>query len=75
VGHLRALPFALPFWAYTFPLAASAVAATAMAGQASGIGYDLVAGVLLALATVTALVVTAMTLRAASRGQICVPEQ
>jgi tellurite resistance protein len=75
VGHLRALPFALPFWAYTFPLAASAVAAIAMAGQASGIGYDLVAGVLLALATVTALVVTAMTLRAASRGQICVPEQ
>lgn len=75
VGRLRALPFALPFWAYTFPLAASAVAAIAMAGQVDGIVYDLIAGALLALATGTALVVSSLTLQAASRGQICVPEQ
>ncbi|MFN2318520.1 MAG: SLAC1 anion channel family protein [Dermatophilaceae bacterium] len=74
VGRLRALPFALPFWAYTFPLAASAAAALAMAGQIDSIGYDLVAGALLALATGLALVVSVLTLRAAAHGQICVPE-
>lgn len=74
VGRLRALPFALPFWAYTFPLAAGAVAAVAMAGQVDGVGYDLAAALLLALATVLALVVSVLTLHAAARGQICVPE-
>ena len=74
VGRLRALPFALPFWAYTFPFAAGAVAAIAMAGQVDGVGYDLAAGALLALATGIALVVSVLTLRAAARGRICVPE-
>lgn len=75
VGRLRSLPFALPFWAYTFPLAAGAVAAIATAGQVDGVGYDLAAAGLLALATGIALLVTALTLRAAARGQICVPER
>ncbi|MDP3893806.1 SLAC1 anion channel family protein [Nocardioides sp.] len=74
VGRLRALPFALPYWAYTFPLAASAVAGITMAGQAPGFGYDAIALTLLALATTISLAVTVLTLRAAGRRRICVPE-
>lgn len=74
-GRLHRIPFALPYWAYTFPLAAAAVATTAMAGARPGWGYDLVAGALLVLVTALALYVLALTLRAAVRGQICVPEE
>jgi tellurite resistance protein len=74
VGRLRTLPFALPFWAYTFPLAASAAATTAIAGQADWLGYDVIAVTLLTIATVLAVVVSALTLRAARAGRICVPE-
>ena len=74
VPRLRRLPFALPFWAYTFPLAAAAVAAIAMAGAVPGIGYDVIAVALLALASLVVLVVGALTVRAAARGQLLVPE-
>ena len=74
VGRLRSLPFALPFWAYTFPLAAAAVATTAVAGQADWVGYDVIAVALLTVSTGLAVVVSVLTLRAARRGLICVPE-
>ncbi|MGB7817356.1 MAG: SLAC1 anion channel family protein [Ornithinibacter sp.] len=73
VGRLRRIPFALPYWAYTFPLAAAAAAAIAMTAL-PGMVYDVVAIGLLALTTVLVVVVSALTLRAAARGQICVPE-
>ncbi len=72
--RLRSIPFALPYWAYSFPLAAASAAAVAMAGARPGVGYDIVGGVLLGLTTVVVLLVLALTLRAAARGQICVPE-
>ena len=74
VGRLRTLPFALPFWAYTFPLAAAAVATTAIAGQAGWVGYDVIAITLLVISTTVAVAVSALTLRAARQGRICVPE-
>jgi tellurite resistance protein len=73
VGRLRRIPFALPYWAYAFPLAAASAAAVAMA-DAGGAVYDVVAVVLLAGSTTLVVVVSALTLRAAARGRICVPE-
>ena len=75
-GRLRRVPFALPYWAYTFPLAAASAAAVTVAGSdaVSGVAYDVVAVLLLTASTVLVLVVATLTLRAAGRGQICVPE-
>ncbi|HQR26002.1 MAG TPA: SLAC1 anion channel family protein [Nocardioides sp.] len=72
--RLARVPFALPWWAYTFPLGAAAAAATAAAGAWPGTAYDVVAGTLLILATVVVAVVVALTLRLAVRHQICVPD-
>ncbi len=74
VGRLRRIPFSLPYWAYSFPLAAAAAAAIAMAGARPQVIYDVVAVALLAMATVLVVVVSGLTLRAASRGQILLPE-
>lgn len=73
-GRLRRLPFALPWWAYTFPSAAAAASAIAMAGTRPGLVFDLVAALLLALATVLVAMVTVLTARAALQGRICLPE-
>lgn len=73
-ARLRTIPFALPYWAYTFPMAAGTAAAIASAGDLPSIGYDVVAIVLLSVTTLLVVVVSALTLRAAGRGEICVPE-
>ncbi len=74
VPRLRRLPFALPAWAYTFPLAAASAAAITMATARPQPAYDVVAVLLLGGTTVLVLAVAALTLRAAARRQICVPE-
>ena len=73
-ARLRAIPFALPYWAYSFPLAAASVAAIAMAKARGNLGYDVVGAVLLGVTTVVVLVVGALTLRGVARHEICVPE-
>ncbi len=74
VRRLRAVPFALPYWAYSFPLAAASAAAVAMAGVQASVLYDVVGAVLLAATTVLVIAVGALTLLAAQRGQLLVPE-
>ncbi len=74
VPRLGAQPFALPWWAYTFPLAAASAAAISMAGALPQAAYDVIAVLLLSGSTVLVLAVAALTLRAAARRQICVPE-
>jgi tellurite resistance protein len=71
---LRTVPFALPYWAYTFPLTAASAMATAAAAALPGWGYDVVAVALLAVATLVVAGVAVLTLRAAAHRQICVPE-
>lgn len=71
---LRKVPFAIPYWAFTFPAAAASAAATTMAGALASRAYDVVAIALLAVASVTVAGVFVLTLRAAARRQICVPE-
>lgn len=72
--RLRRVPFALPFLAYTFPLAAAAAAAVAMAGARPGAAYDVVAVALLTVATVVVLGVVTLTVRLALRRQLLLPE-
>lgn len=72
--RLIATPWALSWWAYTFPAAAIGVAATAVAGAFGGPVWTTVAVFFVALATVVVLGVTFLTLRAAARRQICLPE-
>lgn len=74
VPRLRRLPFALPAWAYTFPLAAASAAAISMAAVRPQVTYDVIAMLLLSGTTVLVLAVAALTVRAAARHQICVPE-
>lgn len=73
-ARLHQVPFALPYWAYTFPLAAASAAAIAMTGAQPGWGYDAIAVALLGLTTLLLAAVSSLTLRAAARGEICVPE-
>lgn len=71
---LLSVPFAMPYWAYTFPAAAATVAAIAVAGDRQAPVYTSFAWALLILSTILVLAVAALTLRAAARHQICVPE-
>jgi tellurite resistance protein len=71
---LARVPFGLPWWATTFPLAAAAAISVAAAGRLPGAAYDVLAALLLSLATVVVIVVAALTVRAAARRQICVPD-
>ncbi len=71
---LAQVPFGVPWWATTFPLASASAIATAAAGRLPGTAYDVLAVALLALATVVVTSVAALTVRAALRRQICVPE-
>ncbi|MBM6399332.1 SLAC1 anion channel family protein [Phycicoccus sonneratiae] len=72
--RLRRLPFGLPWWAYTFPLAAAAAAAVSVAGTRPQVGYDVVAAGLLVVATVVVVGVAGLTVRTATRREICRPE-
>lgn len=72
--RLRKVPFALPYWAYTFPLTAASVMALVASATLPGAAYDVVAYVLVAVTTVVVVAVSALTLVAAARRQICVPE-
>lgn len=68
------LPFALSFWALSFPLAAVTTASFRFAGLAQSGAHRMIGYALLALliATIAALIVR--TARAISAGQICQPE-
>lgn len=72
--RLRKVPFALPYWAYTFPLTAASVIALVAAATLPGAAYDVVAYVVVAVTTIVVVAVSALTLVAAARRQICVPE-
>ncbi|MCD6639349.1 MAG: SLAC1 anion channel family protein [Nocardioides sp.] len=72
--RLRTAPFGVPWWAYTFPFAAVAAAAVAMAGARGTWPYEVVAATLLAWASLVVLAVLGATLRLLARGRLLVPE-
>lgn len=68
------LPFAMPWWAYTFPMGALTVAALSHAERTESIGYDALAWALLAATSALVAAVGLLTVRAMARHEICVPE-
>lgn len=74
IAHFIRLPFALSWWAYSFPLAAITLAVLRMA-EASN--YAFWNGLGMLLAAVTAALIGALVVRtlvATARGDICQPE-
>ncbi len=71
---LAKLNFGLPWWAYSFPMAALTLA-TLRFYELTGLAYMKTAGITLyGLTTVLITILLLNTLRAAMQGKICVPE-
>lgn len=74
IRYFVRLDFGLPWWAYSFPMAAITVASMKMASVTGLAGYYWIAGVLgIALVALMGLLMV-LTVRAAKAGKICVPE-
>ena len=71
---LRKVPFALPSWAYTFPLAAAAVAFIAAYDSGEGTFYAWAGSIVLAIATTLVLVFGVLTARGFASGTLLQPE-
>lgn len=74
VPSLLRLPFAMSFWALTFPLSALATALFRYGAMTDAFAYRVGGMVLLALLILTVLVLSVRTIRAALAGDICKPE-
>lgn len=69
-GRFAATPFAVSWWAWTFPSAAFSVAVSGFAHAHAAPGTAVAAWAILAIATAIGLIVTAATLRAAAAGDL-----
>ena len=74
VRHFMKVAFALPWWAYTFPVAALTIATSVMLEKVGGSFFAALFPVLLTLLVLLVSVVSVRTVLAMLRGQICVPE-
>lgn len=68
------LTFALPWWAYSFPLAAMTIASTVMLEKVGGTFFAVLVPSLLTLLVMLVTMLIIRTLIAMRKGQICVPE-
>lgn len=68
------LPFFISAWAYSFPLAAMTIATFEMSARSGQAFYAGLSWLMLAVLSGVVALLAFKTLRAASRGQICVPE-
>lgn len=66
--------FALPWWAYSFPMAAITIATMIMLEQVGGMFFASLAPILLTLLALLIVVLVINTVRAMMRGEICIPE-
>ena len=71
---MRKLPFALSWWALSFPVAAASIASFAHARAAGSHGHALIGAAFLALLAAIILVLAVRTARAITERAICVPE-
>jgi len=74
VPRILRLPFALSFWALSFPLAALAIASFLYAGEAGSAAHKLIGTGLLGLLLVVIAALLVRTAIAISRAEICQPE-
>ncbi|MEI7763392.1 MAG: C4-dicarboxylate ABC transporter [Comamonadaceae bacterium] len=72
--HFVKLTFALPWWAYSFPMAAMTIASTVMLEKVGGIFFAVLVPALMTLLLLLVSMLVVRTLLAMKRGQICVPE-
>lgn len=75
VPRLARMKFALSWWAYSFPLAAMTVATLRMQRMTEMEGFRVAGLGLLAVLSALLVVLTALTVRAILRGEICVEEK
>ncbi|MFU2487572.1 hypothetical protein [Thauera sp. WH-1] len=68
------LPFFISAWAYSFPLGAMTIATFEMSARSGQAFYAGLSWLMLAVLSAVVALLAFKTLRAASRGQICVPE-
>lgn len=73
-GRLRNMPFALSWWALSFPLAALAIASFGYAGAVAWLAHKVIGAGLLALLTMVVMGLVWRTAGAIRSGTICVPE-
>lgn len=73
VGRFVRLPFALSWWAYSFPLAAITIASFVMFEKTQVMTYFWLASGLLVILTAVILLLLVKTVMAALKGKICVP--
>ncbi len=66
--------FAMPWWAYSFPMAAITIATMIMLEKLGGAFFASLAPILLTLLVLLIVVLIVNTVRAMMRGEICVPE-
>jgi len=74
LGRFLRTPFHLPAWAYSFPLAAVTIATLKMAEALDLAALRLLGTVLLATVSLVVALLAVLTLNAAARGKLCVPE-
>jgi len=67
------IPFAISWWAYTFPIAALTNASFVMFGHVGEVVFAYIGAFFLSLVTVLIAHLTAKTLWAAKNGKLCVP--
>lgn len=72
--HFAKVKFAMPWWAYSFPMAAITIASMIMLEKVGGAFFALLAPLLLTLLVLLIVVLITQTLRAMKRGEICIPE-
>lgn len=72
--YFTKVAFALPWWAYSFPMAAITIATTVMQEKVGGAFFATLAPILLVLLIALIAVLLFNTVRAMMRGEICVPE-
>jgi len=74
VPRILRLPFAMPFWALSFPVAALAIASFAYGREAGSDAHQSIGTALLVLLVLTVAGLVVRTLLAMARGEICKPE-
>ena len=74
IRYFVRLAFALPWWAYSFPIAALAIATMVMLEKVGGAFFTVLAPTLLLILGALIVVLLFNTVRAMLRGEICVPE-
>ena len=74
IPRIAKLPFAMSFWALSFPVASLTIASFRYGALAESQAHETIGIILLAVLAAVIAVLTLRTLQAIFRGQICLPE-